>query len=209
MTRDLAAEYNTRFGFLAGIGIFGAAAAFGPIFQPNHEDFADVLAWSTTCFILGTVLAGAGGAVAGVVPTGTVQTNVPHSSLRKFASVSAALVFVGICLLGGSLIALDAPGAIFAAGIVIVACSFIVVAIALYIVGCLKAWCKGQLSANAAFAMWFSPKPRSDEMSQSHGKAYHDEITQQPIQPAPNSHNVRNDTGIIEGMHFPIIFVIE
>lgn len=49
---DLAGTYNTRFGILGGIGIFGAGAAFGPIFQSHHRAFNDILAGQLRALLL-------------------------------------------------------------------------------------------------------------------------------------------------------------
>ncbi|KAG8918195.1 hypothetical protein FRC01_002001 [Tulasnella sp. 417] len=107
--RNLAGEYDKRFGILGGIGFFGAAAAFGPAFQPNdRRAFNVLLAWSATCFTVGTVLAVALGAVAGVGPIN--EGRHVHKSLKALALFVAGFILAGIVFLGVALISFEPSG---------------------------------------------------------------------------------------------------
>lgn len=115
----------------------GAGAAFSAVFQDSggHRTFRDILAWSATCFTLGTVLAGAGGTVSGVgqIIHGTAE----HRWLQGFAILSAVFIFSGIILLGVAMISLNASPATLAAGAVLVGLSPIFVVVALCMARCM------------------------------------------------------------------------
>ncbi|KAG8941478.1 hypothetical protein FRC04_004187 [Tulasnella sp. 424] len=134
---DIVEGYDQRFGILAAIAFFGAGAAFSAVFQDSggHRTFRDILAWSATCFTLGTVLAGAGGTVSGVgqIIHGTVE----HRWLQGFAMLSGVFIFSGIILLGVAMISLNASPTTLAAGAVLIGLSSIFVVVALCMARCM------------------------------------------------------------------------